>query len=212
MANDNVHIADKWRAVEGITGAATLYTILAILFVLCLAGSAFFGTISIILDICFIGAFIYVAWETRHGANSCSGFVRTPLGSGQANERVSVENVDVRYPLRLKTACELNTAVFAVSIVGIFLFLLTAIYQVFLIKRARKEKRYGPSPKNNYTSGSGKAPFWKRNRRTNRDMETGAIGGTAARPSHETGTTLGNNNGMAEPKYGEEGYGRTNNF
>lgn len=209
LANDNIHIADRWRAVEGITGAATLYTIFAILFVLCLAGNAFFGALAIIIDICFIGAFIYVAWTTRHGANSCSGNVRTPLGNGPANGRISVENLDNRYPLTLKTACELNTAVFAVSIVAIFLFLLTAIYQVFLLKKARKEKRYGPSPKNNYTSGSGKAPFWKR-RRANRDMEAGVVGGTAARPSGETGTTLGNNNAMAEPKYGEPGYGRNN--
>lgn len=213
LANDNVHIADRWRAVEGIVGAATLYTIFAILFVLCLAGSSFFGFLAIILDICFIGGFIAVAWFTRHGANSCTGFVNTPLGSGPANARVSVENVDVRYPLRLKTACELNTAVFAVSIIACFLFLLSAIYQVFMISKARKEKRYGPSPKNNYTSGSGKAPFWKRkNKRVNRDMEaTGTYGG-AARPSGETGTTLGNNNAMAEPKYGEPGYGRGTQF
>lgn len=182
---------------------------MAILFVLCLAGSAIFGAIAIILDVCFIGAFIAVAWFTRYGADNCNGFVRTPLGNGQSNTNYAENNPAVTYPLSLDTACKLNTAVFAVSIIGIFLFLLTAIYQVFLIKRGKKEKRYGPSPANNYTSGSGRRPFWKRSKRTNKDMEAaGTFGGSAARPSGETGTTYGNNADIPEPKYGEPAYGQ----
>lgn len=76
-----------------------------------------------------------------------------------------------------------------------------------LLKRHhQKEKQYGPGPSNNYTSGRGKTPFWKRNKKGNRDAEElGALGaGSAAiadekhkknkrvsdiRPSHETGMT-----------------------
>ena len=77
---------------------------------------------------------------------------------------------------------------------------------VLLMRHHKKEKRFGPGPKNNYTSGKGKTPFWKRNRKSNRDAEElGGLGaGSAAiveekhkknkrvsdiRPSHETGMT-----------------------
>ena len=66
---------------------------------------------------------------------------------------------------------------------------------------------HGPGPNNNYTKGTGKTPFWKRNKRAKhtKDAEAGIIGGTAVRHSHETGTTLGGNNYTgAEPKYGHE--------
>merc|ERR1712058_22066 len=118
--------------------------------------------------------------------------------------------------------CSLNTACFAVSIVNIFLFLVTAVVQFLLARHHQKEKRYGPSPSNNYTSGTGRRPFWKRNRKAARgtrdaEMATTAASpghhGTTVRPSHETGMTGStmNNAGHApyasEPKYGQPGYG-----
>merc|ERR1712230_360293 len=111
---------------------------------------------------------------------------------------------------------------FAVSIVNIFLFLVTAVVQFLLARHHQKEKRYGPSPSNNYTSGTGRRPFWKRNRKASRgtrdaEMATTAASpghhGTTVRPSHETGMTGStmNNAGHApyasEPKYGQPGYG-----
>ena len=76
------------------------------------------------------------------------------------------------------------------------------------MRQHKKEKKYGPGPSNNYTSGTPKkAPFWKRNKKSNRDSEElGVLGaGSAAiadekhhkknkrisdiRPSHETGMT-----------------------
>lgn len=88
-----------------------------------------------------------------------------------------------------------------------FLFLLTAIMAVLLMRHHKKEKKFGPGPSNGYTSGAGKKPpFWKRNKKTNHDAELGTMGaGSAAivdekhhkknnrvsdiRPSHETGMT-----------------------
>ena len=66
--------------------------------------------------------------------------------------------------------------------------------QVFLVRHHKKEKRYGPSPANNYTSGSGRRRFWKRKARgTPKDTELGTTGAgvppTDIRPSHETGYT-----------------------
>ena len=76
--------------------------------------------------------------------------------------------------------------------------------QLFLGKHHQKEKRFGPGPSNNYTSGSGKQPFWKRNKKNDiaRDTELGAVGAGAVaaetkhrkknsifRPSNETAMT-----------------------
>jgi hypothetical protein len=148
---------------------------------------------------------------TRDGAHSCSGIIRTPLGTGPATaggqgfEDLSGEN-QVTYAVSQRTACRLNKAVFAVSIIGAFLFLIAAAFQVLLVRSGKKEKRYGPSPANNYTSGPGKRRnFWQRKNKNNtaREAEMGhagapvGAGGLAApaqdiRPSYETGTTVGN--------------------
>jgi len=216
LADKHLPIATKWKAVEGLTGAATLYTIFGVVFILCLGGNTFFGFLAAFLDILFVGAFVAVAIMTRHGAGSCTGNVQTPLGDGPADRNSPGYGSNgfgfgngktATYSPNLRLACRLNTAVFAVSIIAAFLFLITAVWQVLMVRHHKKEKKYGPSPANNYTSGSGRRPFWRRNRRTNRDMEVaGAVG--ASRPSAETGTTLGNNAYAPEPKYGEPGYGQ----
>lgn len=58
------------------------------------------------------------------------------------------------------------------------LFLISAFLQVALSRNHKKEKRYGPGPANNYTSGSGKRKPWQRkNKRTGLgDAELGAVG------------------------------------
>lgn len=146
---------------------------------------------------------IAIAIMTRHGASSCKGYVRTPLGNGQASSSTGGFDNQVTYSVHLGTACNYNTAAFAVSLVAAFLFLCTAALQLALIRSHKKEKRLGPSPKNNYTSGFGKKRglFSKKNKNADRDAEMGAAGTTAGgagmlapeqhdmRPSHETGYT-----------------------
>lgn len=75
-----------------------------------------------------------------------------------------------------------------------FLFLITAAFQVVLARHHKKEKRYGPSPSNNYTSGLGRrGQFWRRNKRNTRDAELATTGLAsdkhAYRPSADTGYT-----------------------
>jgi hypothetical protein len=95
-----------------------------------------------------------------------------------------------------------NTTKFTSS----FLFLFSALTQLWLARHHQREKRYGPSPKNNYTSGSG-GSWFKRRRAAkagkttaHKDAELGAVGGAglaahhlqhadAVRTSHETGYT-----------------------
>ncbi|CAK4032055.1 hypothetical protein DOTSEDRAFT_67657 [Lecanosticta acicola] len=205
LADRNLIIATKWKAVEGLSGAAVLYLICATILTCCLGGISVFAFLAIVLDIAFVGAMIAIAILTRDGASSCSGNVQTPLGNGPGGNRGSFGG-QVTYAVSLRTACKLNTAAFAVSIVAAFLFLITAAMQVALVRHHKKEKRYGPSPSNNYTSGYGKGKWWQRKGRKSkggdatRDTELGATGGLAApgldmRPSHETGftgSTVGN--------------------
>ncbi|KAI7109718.1 hypothetical protein KC340_g194 [Hortaea werneckii] len=208
---------EQWkRAVEGLSGVATLYTICAVCLTCCLGGISFLAFIAIVLDICFVGCMIAIAVLTRDGASSCTGNVQTPLGDGAADSSTggfgqggfgtsSGEGENVTYSVSLGTACQLNTAVFAVSIIGAFLFLCTAAMQIALVRHHKKEKRYGPSPSNNYTSGFGKRNFFSRKKKTDpeagKDSELGTYGAgvppsTLAaggnqdlRPSHETGST-----------------------
>lgn len=205
LADRNLSIATWEKAVEGLSGAATLYLIFATILTCCLGGISFFAFLAIVLDVLFAGAMIAIAIMTRHGADSCRGYVRTPLGDGQSSLKngfggsTNSNNRNVTYSVTLGTACKLNTAAFAVSIIGALFFLVTAALQVALIRHHKKEKRYGPSPSNNYTSGYGKRKFWQRKNKNTaaKDTELGTVGGGLAapaaahdtRPSHETGYT-----------------------
>lgn len=210
------------KAVEGLSGAAVLYTIFAVVLTCCLGGIRFFAFLAILLDVLFCGAFIALAVLTRDGASSCSGNVRSPLGDGPADSKDafgadgfgSRSGENVTYSVSLGTACRYNTACFAVAIIGAFLFLIAALFQVWLARNAQREKRFGPSPANNYTTGSGKKWFGRRKRGVatthhHKDAEAGAIGAgglaaahhhhdAATRPSHDTaftGTTAGHHDG-----------------
>merc|ERR1711981_1173969 len=174
LADKNIHIPAWEKAVEGMSGAACLYLIFCVLLTLFLGGIRFFAFIAIVLDICFVGCFAAIAYHTRHGANSCKGVVNTPLGTGLSSQAAPGAG-DWGY------VCSLNTACFAVSIVNIFLFLVTAVVQFLLARHHQKEKRYGPSPSNNYTS------------------ETGMTGSTMNNAGHAPYAS--------EPKYGQPGYG-----
>ncbi|KAH8682906.1 hypothetical protein BGZ60DRAFT_524251 [Tricladium varicosporioides] len=187
LHNHELGIATWIRAVEGISGAAVLYTIFALLLVCCLGGIAFISLLGMILDLAFTGAFIYVAWATRGGASSCSGFVNTPFGSGNTNTNNRVASgADgfTRLP-SLRTACKLQTATFAVAIVACVFFFLSIFVEYGLIKHRRKEKAFGPSPNNGYTAGTPKRKFWQRKRK-NRDMEYAAGEKPDALPLHAT--------------------------
>ena len=210
LSRHDVPIPTWEKAVEGMAGAAVLYTIFGILTTLFLGGHRVIGFLHVILDVAFAGCFAAIAYYTRHGANKCRGIVNTPIGTGLDNESAPGAG-DYGY------ACSLNTACFAIAILGIFLFLISVGFDLLLVRHHKKEKRYGPSPSNNYTKGSRK-PFWKRNKagKGTRDAEMATAGtGHHSRVSHETGMTGSTmNNGYhtqttaGGAKYGEPGYGQ----
>jgi len=208
LATQKTHHAGipiKHRAIEGIGGSGVLYTIFAVILTCFLGGIPFFAFIGIILDILFVGGFIAIAILTKDGASSCkANFLNTPLGSGASDDHRGRNGAI--YTPSLHTICKLETAVFACAIIGAFLFLIAALMQLALGRRHQKDKRYGPSPANGYTSGTGRKGWFKRrgaragHDRTVKDAEIGAIpaGGVAAtnghhhtngRDSYQTATT-----------------------
>ena len=88
--------------------------------------------------------------------------------------------------------------------------------QFFVMRHHQKEKKYGPSPANNYTSGSGNRKFWKRKPKTTHDAygyrDTEAVGATNGRTSHETGytgTTMAQNDAYGTSQYKYENTGHS---
>lgn len=103
---------DTWlKAVEGLSGAATLYGLLGIIFVCCLGGISFFAFLGVVLDVCFTGAMIAIAVLTRDGVNQCSGTVDTPIGNGNSSDESKAN-------LSFGMACKLEKVTFAVAIIG----------------------------------------------------------------------------------------------
>jgi hypothetical protein len=173
------------RSVEGIAGAAVLYTVCGLLLLWCLAGLTLFAALALLIDLAFVGAFVYVAYQTRGGAGSCAGYVDTPLGSGDADASDHPAPAPYDGLPSLKRACRLETACFAVSIVALYVpfhspflhlsyplltpphrsisFLLSAALEIALWRHHRAERAFGPSPTNNYTAGtmSRRRHFWR---------------------------------------------------
>ncbi|KAF7520369.1 hypothetical protein G7054_g12788 [Neopestalotiopsis clavispora] len=215
LHNHSLGIPTWVRAVEGISGAAVLYTIAGLLLLCCLAGHPFTSFIAIILDVCFIGAFIYVAVANKNGASSCRGRVNTPFGSGNSADQVTSSTSGFTNLPTYRQACQMQTAVLAVSIVAIFFFLLSILVEFVLVRHRRKEQRFGPSPANNYTSGYG-----RRNKFMGMFKRRGTGGTTSGenalpqhttpdqvRQSYNTESTAVGHDGLAHHKYGESGYG-----
>lgn len=87
------------RAVEGISGAAALYTLIAVILVCFLGGITFFAFLGLLLDILFCGAFVAIAVLARGGARKCNG-ARSPLGNNRIRD------------------CRFERGAFAVAVVG----------------------------------------------------------------------------------------------
>lgn len=150
LANRNLPISKDWRAVEGMSGAACVWLLLAPLITCCCGGFAFWAIISIIVEFLFLAAFIAIAVLTRHGAGSCSGIVNTPLGIGPSDSQAQGYGANgfgfgagqtATYEPRLHLACRLNTAAFAVAIIGAFLFALD-LFVLHMIRQNRKKESF----------------------------------------------------------------------
>ena len=91
----------KWeKAVEGISGAAVIYTAFAVIFTCFLGGVTVFSALGILLDLLFLGGFIAIAILGRGGLRSCRGSPNSIFGQGY------------------RKACKLEKGVFVVAVIG----------------------------------------------------------------------------------------------
>lgn len=112
LNRSDLPVNDEMRAVTGISGLASIYTFLAMLFVCCFGGVLVLSLLSIVLDIAFAGALAYVSWVNRGGSGRCTA--RGALGqalfglNAQGNRRMPSQGV----------LCNLQHTGFAVAIVA----------------------------------------------------------------------------------------------
>lgn len=140
-----------------MVGTLILATILTLFFLLgsflslCFGDKRVLGHMGAFMSILAACIFIAIAVLTRRGSKSCNGnrILQTPVGTGRAD-------LDAPGAGSYRTACRINKAAFAVSLIGIFLSLMSALFQCFLVSVARKNKAAPPA------ASSG--PFWKRNK------------------------------------------------
>lgn len=122
QADRDITIPRWQQAVEGLSGAVVLYTIFAVLLTCFLGGKTIFAILGMIFNLLCCGAMIAIAVMTRDGASSCTGNnVQTPLGNGDENSKDGFGGEgdnQYTYSASLGSICRLNTACFAVAIVG----------------------------------------------------------------------------------------------
>lgn len=114
------------RAIEGIAGAAVIYTFFAAILVCFIGGITISAILAILIDLGFTGAFIAVAILTRRSVKSCRGTeISTPLGTGDSDPAFFTargsNNVD--YHPNLYNACQLQKATFAIAIILAYVFI-----------------------------------------------------------------------------------------
>jgi hypothetical protein len=120
LHDHNLSVPTSVRAVTGIAGAAVVYTGIALLLLCCLAGLPFTSFIAIVLDVGFLGAFIYVAVANKNGASQCTGQVNTVFGSGADGEEVEGQSGKFTQLPNLHIACKLETACLAIAIIQVY--------------------------------------------------------------------------------------------
>lgn len=131
-------------AVEIISAAGLLWSAFILVFTICLLQKSFFQFFTIIGDLLFMGGFIAIAILLRNSFNgNCS------------NNRTLVPWLERGGP-NLIANCRLIKGIFIVSIVLAFLFFLTLLAAFLAHRSTKKDRAFGPSPSNNYTSGRGK--------------------------------------------------------
>lgn len=122
QADRNDPIPTTHKAITGLSGAVVLYTIFAVLLTCFLGGKTIFALLGMLFNLLCCGAMIAIAVLTRDGAHSCSGIVNTPLGNGFSDSKEGFssdgQGNQITYSVSLGMACRLNTACFAVSIIG----------------------------------------------------------------------------------------------
>ncbi|KAG5938988.1 hypothetical protein E4U59_003411 [Claviceps monticola] len=196
------------RAVESISGAAVLYTLINMLCQCCLAGGLVcMSPLAVVLDVGFMAGFIFVAIVNKNGAGACRGYTDSAFGQGQGQlgDGTPWPNMDgLISHIGPHAACELQRASFFTSIIVICLFVLSLLAEIVLVWHRRRQMQKqvmdlalkSQNKKTRYPAF--RIDWWARllspNRkaRVNKSNEVSAHGGRSSSPdqanSHRQGT------------------------
>ena len=119
LSTHHLQQATYVRAVEGISGAAVVYTFFAAVLTCFLGGLTISAIIAILLDVAFCAAFVAVAILTRASSHSCRGIISTPIATGDSDpNNFSIKGSNnVTYHPNLYRECMLQKATFAIAII-----------------------------------------------------------------------------------------------
>ncbi|KAG5918945.1 hypothetical protein E4U61_001306 [Claviceps capensis] len=131
------------RAVESISGAAVLYTLINMLCQCCLAsGLGCMSPLAVVLDVGFMAGFIFVAVVNNNGAGACRDYTDSPFGRGQEQlgDETPWPNMDgLIGHVRPHASCELQRASFFTSVIAICLFVLSLLAEIVLVWHRRRQ-------------------------------------------------------------------------
>ncbi|KAL2266403.1 hypothetical protein VTJ83DRAFT_5755 [Remersonia thermophila] len=147
LGNSSLPTGTWVRAVEGIAGTAVGYTIIAGLLLSYFPGRSVPTFITMVFDVLFSAAFIYVAVANRGGSGSCStGEVDTAFGRGDVATNVRSEGTpgageDAGSLPSLRQACQMEKACLITSCIAIVLLALSPFISVAIVRRRKKVLR-----------------------------------------------------------------------
>ncbi|CEJ81105.1 hypothetical protein VHEMI01251 [[Torrubiella] hemipterigena] len=136
LADHKMDISQNMRAVEGIAGAAVLYTIIGLLVTCCVAGLPLMSFFAMLFDLAFACAFIFVAVANKNGSGSCTGDVTTPYTTPNKTTR-TISSLPSDH-----NACKMETACLAVSILSIFFFIFSIAAELALARGRYRSRRF----------------------------------------------------------------------
>lgn len=123
------------------------------LYRLFLGAKRVFALTAIVLDLCFFVCFIAVVILTRHGADKCRGIVDTPLGKAPSNESAPGAGT-------YHYVCGLNSAAFAVAIINMLLFLISAPLQFLMMRHHERDQGIATTSTMKQTGGRSRWRRW----------------------------------------------------
>lgn len=141
LASHSLSLPDSIPAVEGISGASILYTIVTLVLLSRLV-SVPKCFVQMILNFAFAICWIYISVTYRAGASGCSGdnVNAGVLGTGREGDKVDGGSGGSVVLPDYGTGCRLQSAVLAVGIISIFFSLGAIAVELFLARQIYREK------------------------------------------------------------------------
>jgi len=184
-------------AIIVIAGVCALYTLLTLVSFLLTVGALFLALI--FLDLIFCGGFIALAVLLRDTASvTCHNLQpNSDLSSTAAGLWTSGSTLDPAYLAEPSIACKVDKAAFASSVASAVFCLCLAVLSALSFRRYRRNRAFGPGPRNDYRLGNNSRPGKRKSKAGLPEPEEGLAGGRRV-SDQDDATTVTTNDGVAQ--------------